>query len=74
MAAASGGAKAFNAITGTTGLAAGTAGYYRLTDSAGTTCHEQGNLTSDGLTIDNAVIAVGQAVNVTSWTKTEPGA
>src|SRR5215475_10819866 len=28
----------------TTGLAAITAGYYRIVDSAGTTCHEQGTV------------------------------
>lgn len=62
----------------TTGLAAGTAGYYRITDSAGTTCHEQGSITSTGgggdVTMDNVVIASAQTVNITAFTKTEAGA
>lgn len=77
--AASAGAKSFlsTPISGTAG-AAGTAGYYSIMDSAGTTCHEQGTVTVTGgggdVTIDNAVIASGQSVNITGWTVTEPGA
>lgn len=56
-----------------TGLAAGDAGYYRIVDSAGTTCHEQGTVTATGgggdMTIDNVTVAVGQAVNITGYTK-----
>ena len=78
-AAASGGSKAFNGVPlSTTALAAGTCGYYRITDSAGTTCHEQGTVTATGgggdMTIDNAVLASGQTVQVTGFTKTAPGA
>lgn len=78
-AAASSGSKALNNLPlSTTGLAAGTAGYYRFTDSAGTTCHEQGSVTATGgggdITIDNAVIASGQTIQVTAFTKTAPGA
>src|SRR4051794_32864639 len=79
-AAASAGSKAFSAITGTAATGAGTnnAGYYRLVDSAGTTCHEQGTVTATGgggdMTIDNISIANGQTVNITGWTWTEPGA
>lgn len=62
----------------TTGLAAGTAGYYRIVDSAGTTCHEQGTVTATGgggdMTIDNTSIASGQTVNITGYSKTAPGA
>ncbi len=62
----------------TTGLAAGTAGHYRLTDNAGTTTHMQGTVTATGgggdLTVDNTSIAASQAVNITGWTFTEPGA
>lgn len=61
-----------------TGAAAGTAAHYRLKDSAGTVCHEQGTVTATGgggdLTLDNTSIAVSQAVNVTSWTRTQGGA
>jgi hypothetical protein len=62
----------------TTGLAANTAGYYRFTDTAATTCHKQGTVTATGgggdATIDNTSIAVGQAVNVTGWSITESNA
>ena len=60
------------------GAAAGTIGHYRLKDSAGSVCHEQGTVTATGsggdLTVDNVVIAVSQAVNVTTWTRTQGGA
>jgi hypothetical protein len=78
-AAAASGAKSFNntPIAGT-GLAAGTAGYFRLVDSAGTTCHMQGTITATGgggdMTIDNTSIANGQAVNVTGFTLTDANA
>lgn len=78
-AAASGGTKSFNGIPLTTAaVAAGTCGYYRIVDSAGTTCHEQGTITATGgggdLTIDNTVLANGQTVQITGFTKTAPGA
>lgn len=78
-AAASAGSKAFNTISSTTGLAAGTAGYYRLVDSTNptTSCDEQGSITATGgggdMTIDNTSIASGQTVNITGWTWTQPG-
>ena len=54
--------------------AAGTAGHYRLYDTAGTNCHEQGSVTATGgggdLTLDNTSIASAQVVTVTSWTRT----
>lgn len=143
-AAAASGAKTLSGLPlATTGLAAGTVGYYRFVDSAGTTCHEQGlvyqslplatsaltaangnvlnfasttgvvvgmsvsgtgvvsgttvvaltsttvtmsNTSTAGvasaatitfggdMTVDNASIAVSQAVNITAYTKTWPGA
>lgn len=77
--AASAGAKGLNNLPlSTTALAAGTAGYYRFVDSAGTTCHEQGTITATGgggdMTVDNPVFASGQTVQVTAFSKTEPGA
>jgi len=77
--AASGGSKAFSSVPlSTTALAAGTCGYYSIMDSAGTTCHEQGTVTATGgggdMTIDNAVLASGQSVQITGFTKTAPGA
>jgi len=52
--------------------AAGTAGYYRVFDSSGVTCHLQGTVTATGgggdLTLDNTNIAAGQLVTITSFT------
>ena len=53
-----------------TGAAAGTAGYFRIVDNAGTTAHVQGTCgqgTGD-LSLDNTNIAVGQTVAVNSFT------
>lgn len=77
--AASNGSKSLSGVPlSTTGLANGTAGYYRFVDSAGTTCHEQGTITLTGgggdMTIDNTSIASGQTVQITGFTKTAPGA
>jgi hypothetical protein len=75
--AASGGTKSFSSTPlATTGITAGTAGYYRLTDNAGTTTHMQGTVGTSGtdMIIDNTSIAASQAVNITGWTFTEPGA
>lgn len=62
----------------TTGLAAGTAGYYRIFANDDSTCHEQGTMSASGgggdLTIDNTTIAVGQTVQITGFTKTAAGA
>jgi hypothetical protein len=78
MGAASAGAIALGGTWSGTGAAAGTAAHYRLKDSAGTTCHEQGSVTATGgggdLTLDNTSIASSQAVSVTSWTRTQGGA
>lgn len=75
---AASGAKAFAAITGVVATGTGFAGYYRLMNSAGTTCHEQGSISVTGgggdMTIDNTSIASGQTVDVTGWTWTQPGA
>lgn len=76
-AVAASGAKTLNSLPlATTGLAAGTAGYYRFVDSADTTCHEQGSVGTSGtdMIIDNASIALSQAVQITGFTKTWPGA
>jgi hypothetical protein len=44
MAAASGGTKVLAGSWSGAATAAGTAGHYRIVDSAGTTCHEQGSV------------------------------
>ncbi len=77
MAAASGGSKAKSgtwAGAGEPGAGAGTtAGYYRIWDATLTTCHEQGTITATGgggdMTMDNANIASGQSVTVTTKTQ-----
>lgn len=77
MAAASAGAKA---LSGTwqdaSADAAGTAGHFRI--KQGATCHLQGTCTATGgggdMTFDNAVFAVAQQINVTSFTITAGGA
>jgi len=78
MGSASSGAIALAGSWSGTGSAAGTAAHYRLKDSAGTTCHEQGSVTATGgggdLTLDNTSIAVSQSVSVTSWTRAQGGA
>ena len=58
----------------TSGVASGTASFYRIYNSAGTTCHEQGTVGTSGadMTIDNTNIAVDQTVRITGWTKTAP--
>lgn len=57
---------------------AGTADFFRLFASDGTTCHAQGTVTATGgggdMTLDNATIAAGQTVNVTSFTLTAANA
>jgi hypothetical protein len=50
--------------------AAGTIAHYRLYAADGVTCHMQGSVASSGtpdMTIDNAVVALGQQINVTAW-------
>ena len=56
------------------GLAAGTAGYFRIYDSSITTCHMQGTVTATGgggdMTLDNAVIANAQVITVNTFSIT----
>lgn len=79
MAAAASGVKAMsgtwqdNSADGT-----GTAGYYRILDNAGTTCHVQGNVTATGgggaMEVDNTSFATGQQFTVTGFQWTEGNA
>ena len=79
-AAAASGSKSFsNTPLTTTAGATGTLGYYRLFDSTATTCHMQGTITATGgggdLTVDTVTVAaVGQTINVTSWSITDGNA
>jgi len=78
MNAASGGAKTLAGSWTVAATGTGTAGHYRLVDSAGTTCHEQGSITATGgggdMTVDNTSIASGQTVTVTSKTLNDANA
>ena len=78
MSNSSGGVKAKTGtwtLTGQAGAGAGTAGtFYRIYDSTGTTCHEQGTFTATGgggdMTIDNNSIANAQSITVSTYQKT----
>lgn len=75
MAAASSGTKAKSGTwTDSSANATGTAGYFRIYDSGGTTCHVQGTLTATGgggdMTLDNTSIASAQSVTVSTFTLT----
>lgn len=79
LAAASGGTKAKSGTwEDTSADAAGTAGHFRIYDSSGTVCIMQGTVTATGgggdMTLDNAVLASGQQVAITTFTLTAPGA
>jgi hypothetical protein len=75
MSNAASGVKALLGSWSSTGIAAGTAAHYRVYESTATTCGMQGSVTATGgggdMTLDNAVIAVSQVVNVTSFNITE---
>jgi hypothetical protein len=79
--AASAGSTTLNGTWSGVGSAAGTAAHYRLKDSTATstndtgTTHEQGSVGvgSGDLSVDNNVIAVSQAINITTWTRTQGG-
>lgn len=71
--AASNGVLTASAITGDTSAdASGTADYFRLWNSAGTTCYFQGTVGTTGcdLNLNSVAISAGAAVNVTSLTLT----
>ncbi len=77
MAAASGGSKALlGTWSDNAADAAGTVGHFRV--KQGGTCHIQGTVTITGgggdMTMDNPVLAVGQKVDVATFTITAGGA
>lgn len=77
MAAASGGTKTIaNGPWTVTANSAGTAGYFRILDSTGTTVGIQGTVGTSGtdMILDNNVIASGQVVSITAFTLTAGGA
>ncbi|HNT76857.1 MAG TPA: hypothetical protein PKH77_17745 [Anaerolineae bacterium] len=76
MAAASSGSKAKSGTwQDASADASGTAGYFRIFASDGTTCHLQGTVTETGsggdLELDNTDIGAGQSVTITGFTLTE---
>ena len=72
MNAASAGSKTKLGTWSGTGITSGTAGYFRITDTAGTNCHIQGTVGTTGtdMTLDNTSIATSQVVTVNSFTIT----
>lgn len=75
MLAASAGSKAKNGTwEDLSADATGTAGHFRIYDSAGTTCHMQGTVTLNGgggdMTVDNTSFATGQSFTVTTFSLT----
>lgn len=75
MAAASSGTKAkAGTWEDTSADATGTIAHYRIFESTETTCHEQGTVTitagGGDMTVDSASVTAGQAVTVTTYTKT----
>lgn len=76
MAAASSGSKAMSGTwQDASANAAGTADFFRIYDSSGTTCHMQGVVgAGQDMTLDNYVIASGQSVSITSFSLTDGNA
>jgi hypothetical protein len=72
-AAASGGVLTANAISNGTAAATGTASWFRLWQSNGTTAIMDGDVSTAGadLNLNNTSIATGQTVSVTSFTVTD---
>ena len=79
LAAASSGSKAKSGTwQDSSANGTGTAGHFRIKDSGGTTCHQQGSVTATGgggdMTVDNTSFASGQSFTVTGYTLTEGNA
>lgn len=74
LANASSGTKAKAGSWTGSGSAGGTAASFRIYDSGAVACHIQGTATATGgggdMTLDNAVIANGQAITVNTFTLT----
>lgn len=79
LAAASGGSKAKSGTwEDTSADASGTAGYFRIYASDGTTCHAQGTVTATGgggdMTVQSTTFTATQPFQVTSFALTMGGA
>ena len=72
-AAASGGVLTANAISNGTAAATGTASWFRLCQSNGTTAIMDGDVSTSGadVNLNNTSIATGQTVSVTAFTVTD---
>lgn len=72
MAAAAAGVKSLSGSWTVAASGAGTAISYRIKDTAGTTCHEQGTVGTAGtdIVLDNNVMAATQNVTITAKTIT----
>lgn len=72
MNAASGGTKTLLGSWSVAASGSGTAISYRIYDSAGSTCHEQGTVGTSGtdIVLDNNVMAATQVVTITAKTIT----
>jgi len=70
LSAASGGSKAKAGTWSGTAVATGTAGHYRIYDSSGTTCHEQGDVSDDLSLSPSASITSGNTVTIDSYSTT----
>ncbi len=75
LAAASAGSKAKAGTWTVAASGTGTAGYFRVLETSGTTTHIQGTVTATGgggdMTLDNTSIASGQTVTVATFTLTD---
>lgn len=78
LANASAGVKSKAGTWSGTYSASGTVGYFRIYDSTGTTCHNQGSVTATGgggdMTMDNTSAAAAQAWTVNSFALTSANA
>lgn len=78
LAAPSNGAVALNGTWLGAASATGTAGHYRILDSTGATCHEQGSITVTGgggdLEVGTTAVSSGTQISVTTFVRTEGGA
>jgi hypothetical protein len=76
LTAASGGAVGKNGTWSGTVSTGGTPGHYRLKDSSGATCHEQGTVgqgTGD-LSLNNTTLVASDPITIDTWTRTAGGA
>lgn len=78
MASANNGVKTKAGTWAGTGVAAGTAAYFRIVDAAGANCHLQGSITASGgggdMTLDNVSIAVDQVLTISGFSLTDANA